>query len=51
MFDGAFEAVASTHGHHLLQEHRVFKRYLALCTGRVEPPQGSKKRFVFLESF
>jgi len=22
------------------KEHRVFKRYLALCTGRVEPPEG-----------
>ena len=24
----------------LLQEHEVFKRYLALCTGRVEPQEG-----------
>ena len=23
------------------QEHQVFKRYLALCTGRVEPAEGS----------
>lgn len=22
------------------KEHRVFKRYLALCTGRLEPPEG-----------
>ena len=28
-------------GWELLQEHEVFKRYLALCTGRVEPQEGA----------
>ena len=29
------------------KEHRVFKRYLALCTGRVEPPEGKGGWSVF----
>ncbi len=29
------------------KEHRVFKRYLALCTGRLEPPEGNGGWCVF----
>ena len=29
------------------KEHRVFKRYLALCTGRLEPPEGKGGWSVF----
>ena len=31
------------------KEHRVFKRYLALCTGRVEPPEGKGGWSVFID--